>query len=103
MNRNSSGRRYDREFKNNAVALVRGGRTITEVARDLGVSSSAFTLRFSRLARRSLILWPARSLIAFSATFCTEGFARSSCPLRALQLLPAGATVAGWDILPPLE
>jgi hypothetical protein len=23
MNRNSSGRRYDREFKNNAVALVR--------------------------------------------------------------------------------
>ena len=38
MNSNSSGRRYDREFKNNAVALVRGGRTITEVARDLGVS-----------------------------------------------------------------
>jgi transposase len=38
MNRNRSGRRYDREFKNNAVALVRGGRTITEVARDLGVS-----------------------------------------------------------------
>ena len=30
MNRNSSGRRYDREFKNNAVTLVRGGRTITE-------------------------------------------------------------------------
>jgi hypothetical protein len=39
MNRNSSGRRYDREFKNNAVELVRGGRTITEVARDLGVSN----------------------------------------------------------------
>ena len=38
MNRNRSGRRYDREFKNEAVALVRGGRTITEVARDLGVS-----------------------------------------------------------------
>ena len=38
MNRNRSGRRYDREFKNNAVALVRGWRTITEVARDLGVS-----------------------------------------------------------------
>lgn len=38
MNRNRSGRRYDREFKNNAVALVRGGRTITEVARDLGAS-----------------------------------------------------------------
>jgi len=38
MNSNRSGRRYDREFKNNAVALVRGGRTITEVARDLGVS-----------------------------------------------------------------
>lgn len=38
MNNNRCGRRYDREFKNNAVALVRNGRTITEVARDLGVS-----------------------------------------------------------------
>jgi transposase-like protein len=39
MNSSSrTGRRYDREFKSNAVALVRGGRTITEVARDLGVS-----------------------------------------------------------------
>lgn len=39
MNHSSnSGRRYDREFKINAVALVQGGRTITEVARDLGVS-----------------------------------------------------------------
>jgi transposase-like protein len=35
---NKSGRRYDREFKENAVALVRSGRSITEVARDLGVS-----------------------------------------------------------------
>lgn len=33
-----TGRRYGREFKNNAVALVQSGRTITEVARDLGVS-----------------------------------------------------------------
>lgn len=33
-----SGRRYDREFKDNAVALVSSGRTIVEVARDLGVS-----------------------------------------------------------------
>ena len=38
MNHSRSGRRYDREFKHNAVALVRSGRTITEVARDLGVS-----------------------------------------------------------------
>ena len=36
--RSRSGRRYDREFKENAVALVRSGRSITEVARDLGVS-----------------------------------------------------------------
>jgi transposase-like protein len=40
MNSNRSGLRYDREFKNNAIALVRGGRTITEVARDLGVPPS---------------------------------------------------------------
>jgi transposase-like protein len=39
MNSSRSGRRYDREFKDNAVALVRSGRTITQVARDLGVSS----------------------------------------------------------------
>jgi transposase-like protein len=39
MNSNRrTGRRYDREFKNNAVALVQGGRIVTEVARDLGVS-----------------------------------------------------------------
>ena len=38
MNNSRAGRRYDREFKNNAVALVRSGRTVTEVARDLGVS-----------------------------------------------------------------
>jgi transposase len=31
-------RRYDREFKENAVALVESGRSVTEVSRDLGVS-----------------------------------------------------------------
>ena len=31
-------RRYDREFKQNAVALIQSGRSITEVSRDLGVS-----------------------------------------------------------------
>ena len=35
---NKSGRRYDREFKENAVALVRSGHSLTEVSRDLGVS-----------------------------------------------------------------
>ena len=33
------GRRYDREFKENAVALVRAGRTVSQVARDLGVTT----------------------------------------------------------------
>ena len=37
--KNQTARRYDREFKENAVALVRGGRTITSVARDLGVTT----------------------------------------------------------------
>jgi transposase-like protein len=31
-------RRYDREFKENAVGLVLGGKNVTDVARDLGVS-----------------------------------------------------------------
>jgi len=40
MQTNSSkfSRRYDREFKENAVALIQSGRSITEVPRDLGVS-----------------------------------------------------------------
>ena len=36
---NATGRRYDREFKQNAVELVRAGRTMSRVARDLGVST----------------------------------------------------------------
>lgn len=32
------GRRYDRDFKRDAVALVQSGKTITEVARGLGVA-----------------------------------------------------------------
>jgi transposase len=32
-------RRYDIEFKHNAVALVQSGRSISEVAGDLGVST----------------------------------------------------------------
>src|SRR5437899_3320696 len=39
MEQTRSGRRYDREFKENAVALVRSGRTLVQVARDLGVST----------------------------------------------------------------
>jgi transposase len=39
MNSSNCGRRYDREFKQNAVALVRSGRSITSVARDLGVTT----------------------------------------------------------------
>jgi len=35
---NKCGRRYDAEFKESAVALVRSGRTVIAVARDLGVS-----------------------------------------------------------------
>ena len=34
-----SSRRYDAEFKENAVSLVLAGRSYKEVARDLGVSS----------------------------------------------------------------
>ena len=39
MNNERCGRRYDREFKENAVALVRSGRSIQSVARDLGVTT----------------------------------------------------------------
>jgi len=33
------GRRYDADFKQNAVALVQSGRSISQVCRDLGCSS----------------------------------------------------------------
>lgn len=36
---NKCGRRYDRQFKEDAVNLVLSGKTVTEVARDLGVST----------------------------------------------------------------
>ena len=40
MEQNSKrGRRYDAEFKENAVALANSGRAIVEVARDLGIST----------------------------------------------------------------
>jgi transposase len=37
-NSSKSWRRYDREFKEQAVALIQSGRWISEVSRDLGVS-----------------------------------------------------------------
>ena len=39
QNVSKCGRRYDAEFKHNAVGLVQSGRPIREVARDLGVST----------------------------------------------------------------
>jgi|ERR1700692_3827392 transposase len=48
-------RRYDREFKDDAVALVQSGRSIPEVARDLGVSG--WSLRqWVRLAKEGQAL-----------------------------------------------
>lgn len=39
QNTSKFGRRYDAEFKESAVALVLKGRSVTEVARDLGCST----------------------------------------------------------------
>ena len=38
MDHSKHGRRYDKQFKQDAVALIKSGRTAVEVARDLGVS-----------------------------------------------------------------
>lgn len=43
------GRRYDAQFKRDAVALVHAGRPYTKVARELGVSTCALQ-RWIRLA-----------------------------------------------------
>jgi transposase-like protein len=39
INSTKFARRYDHEFKQNAVALIQSGRCISEVSRDLGVST----------------------------------------------------------------
>ena len=48
-------RRYDREFKENAVALIQSGRSITEVSRDLGVSHWSLS-RWLKDAQRGQVL-----------------------------------------------
>lgn len=61
--RSKFARRYDREFKENAVALVQSGRTITEVARDLGVSHWSLN-RWVKDAEAGKILSQSRTLAA---------------------------------------
>jgi transposase-like protein len=51
--RNKSGRRYDADFKENAVALVKAGRSFKEVANDLGVSSWSLRVWLKRQEKAS--------------------------------------------------
>ena len=44
MHPNKHGRRYDQQFKEDAVALVHSGKELVQVARDLGVS--VWSLRY---------------------------------------------------------
>jgi transposase-like protein len=64
--RRKSGRRYDREFKENAVALVQSGRTVGEVARDLGVSQWSLN-RWVKDGEAGKILREPRTLAAETA------------------------------------
>ena len=67
MNSNSrTGRRDDREFKNNTVALVRGVRTVMAVARDLGVSTGSLG-RWVEQAKTGQALSEPKSLSVESA------------------------------------
>ena len=61
--RSKFARRYDRDFKESAVALVRSGRTIREVARDLGVSQWSLK-RWVKDAEAGKILSQPRTLAA---------------------------------------
>lgn len=49
--RSKSGRRYDVDFKENAVKLVKSGRAFKEVAEDLGVSSWTIRMWVKRFDR----------------------------------------------------
>jgi len=44
MDESKRGRRYDKQFKADAVELVKSGRPVVEVARDIGVST--WSLRY---------------------------------------------------------
>ena len=46
-----SGRRYDEGFKENAVSLLKAGRSFKEVARDLGVSDCQLRVWARRLQK----------------------------------------------------
>jgi hypothetical protein len=65
------------------------------------VVGSACASSFSRLARRSLALWPAHSRCHQFVTRIPKASAISSPP-QLLRLLPAGA-VAGWDLHPLVD
>jgi transposase len=54
-------RRYDREFKENDVALIQSGRSITEVSRDLGVSHWSLS-RWLKDAQSGQVLSKPRTL-----------------------------------------
>jgi hypothetical protein len=69
----------------------------------LVLTDSASTLPISSLARFSFSFEAACSLIRLYRTFCIEGFVPGHCQPATLQLLPAGATVAGWDVFLPLD
>lgn len=56
-----AGRRYDRQFKDDAVGLVMSGKAIVDVARDLGVS--VWSLRaWVKRAQRGQSLGEAKTL-----------------------------------------
>jgi transposase len=48
--KSSCGRRYDRQFKEDAVALVRSGRSQAQVARDLQISSGRLSTWMKQLS-----------------------------------------------------
>ena len=65
MHNHGTGRRYDREFKMNAVGLVLKGHSVADVARDLGVSAWSLH-RWLRKAREGQSLTEPETLAAES-------------------------------------
>ena len=53
MDTKKSGRRYDEQFKRDAVELIRSGKTKTEISRDLGVATITLSAWEKKYAGRS--------------------------------------------------
>jgi len=76
--RSNFARRYDREFKENAVALIQSGRSITEVSHDVGVSHWSLS-RWLKAAENGQALSETKTLSSEAFSWRSRRISRTLC------------------------